>query len=223
MSIISLRDVYKNYEPEGFTVKVLKGINLELKHGDFVAIMGTSGSGKTTLMNIIGLLDTPTSGSYYLDSKEVSRLNDDEMSHLRNKKIGFIFQSFYLIQFSNVLENVLLPAYYSGHDTAKYTKRAIQLLEEFGMMDKKKSKPNQLSGGQQQRVAIARALINDPDIILADEPTGQLDSETSLVIMEYIENLHKMGKTVILVTHDKQTASYANKIINIIDGGIVDN
>ena len=223
MSIISLRDVYKNYEPEGFTVKVLNDINLELKHGDFVAIMGTSGSGKTTLMNIIGLLDTPTSGSYYLDSNEVSKLNDDEMSHLRNKKIGFIFQSFYLIQFSNVLENVLLPAYYSGHDTAKYTKRAIQLLEEFGMMDKKKSKPNQLSGGQQQRVAIARALINDPDIILADEPTGQLDSETSLVIMEYIENLHKMGKTVILVTHDKQTASYANKIINIIDGGIVDN
>jgi ABC-type lipoprotein export system ATPase subunit len=171
-------------------------------------------------MNIIGLLDTPTKGLYLLEGLDVTKLSDNDMSELRNKKMGFIFQSFYLIQYLTILENIMLPIYYSKNNPSKYIKKAYNLLEEFGLLLKIKNKPNQLSGGQQQRVAIARALINDPEIILADEPTGQLDSETSKNILDYICKLNKTGKTIIMVTHDNFVASHAKSIIKIIDGKI---
>lgn len=183
--------------------------------------MGPSGSGKTTLMNIIGMLDTPTSGGYFLDGNDIAHEDDDTLSRLRNRFIGFIFQSFYLIPYSTVLENVLLPIYYSGKDLKHYAELAKELLKQVGLYDKRNNKPNQLSGGQQQRVAIARALINDPEIILADEPTGQLDSETAKGIMDYLSLLNNKGKTIILVTHDITTANYAKRIIKIADGIIV--
>ena len=220
--MIELIDIEKDYYIKGEPAKVLKGINFKINMGDFIAIMGPSGSGKTTLMNIIGLLDTPTKGKYLLDGLDVSTLDDNEMSQLRNKKIGFIFQSFYLIQYLTILENVMLPIYYSKNKPSKFVKRASNLLEEFGLLTKLKNKPNQLSGGQQQRVAIARALINDPEIILADEPTGQLDSETSKNILDYICRLNEKGKTIIIVTHDNVVASYAKSIIKIIDGKIIE-
>ena len=219
--MIELIDIEKDYYIKGEPTKVLKNINFKINIGDFIAIMGPSGSGKTTLMNIIGLLDTPTKGRYLLEGLDVSTLNDNDMSQLRNKKIGFIFQSFYLIQYLTILENVMLPVYYSENKPSKLAKRARHLLEEFGLQTKLKNKPNQLSGGQQQRVAIARALINDPELILADEPTGQLDSETSKSILNYLCRLNNDGKTIIIVTHDNVVASYAKSIIKIIDGKII--
>lgn len=219
--MIELIDIEKDYYIKGEPTKVLKNINFKINMGDFIAIMGPSGSGKTTLMNIIGLLDTPTKGRYLLEGLDVSTLNDNDMSQLRNKKIGFIFQSFYLIQYLTILENVMLPVYYSENKPSKLVKRARHLLEEFGLQTKLKNKPNQLSGGQQQRVAIARALINDPELILADEPTGQLDSETSKSILNYLCRLNNEGKTIIIVTHDNVVASYAKSIIKIIDGKII--
>lgn len=220
--MIDLIELEKDYFIKDESVKVLKGINFKINKGDFIAIMGPSGSGKTTLMNIIGLLDTPTKGLYLLEGMDVSKLNDNDMSKLRNKKMGFIFQSFYLIQYLTILENVMLPVYYSENNPSKYMKRAYNLLEEFGLFLKMKNKPNQLSGGQQQRVAIARALMNDPEVILADEPTGQLDSETSKTILDYICRLNERGKTIIMVTHDNFVASHAKSIIKIIDGKIVE-
>lgn len=222
MALIELMNIEKDYDLKGAVIKVLNGINLTIDEGDFIAIMGPSGSGKTTLMNIIGLLDTPTNGQYFLNSVDVSLLYDDEMSSKRNKMIGFIFQSFYLIHYLNILENVLLPIYYSGYYSSKYVEKVHELLADFGLESKLKNKPNQLSGGQQQRVAIARALINDPQIILADEPTGQLDSETSILILDYIKKLNEAGKTIIMVTHDANVASIAKKIIKLKDGCIVD-
>jgi putative ABC transport system ATP-binding protein len=214
--LIRLENITKRYGENA--PMVLKGIDMNIYPKDFIALMGASGSGKTTLMNIIGLLDTPTSGHYYIENEDVSGMDDESLSAVRNRRIGFIFQSFYLIPYLNVLDNVLLPRFYSGGDMKEGMDRAMMLLQEFGMEDKYKSRPSQLSGGQQQRVAIARALINNPDLILADEPTGQLDSQTSGVIMDFISELPSMGRAVLLVTHDAQTASYAKKKIVIKDG-----
>lgn len=219
--ICVLQEITKTFFVAEQEVKVLKGINLKIKKGEFVAIMGPSGSGKTTLMNIIGCLDTPTTGSYLLLGKEVAHLSDNELSVIRNEHIGFIFQSFFLLPYATVLENVLLPTLYVEKGSSGYKNRAKKILKIVGLEDKLKYKPNQLSGGQQQRVAIARALINDPDLLLADEPTGQLDSKTSTEIMNLLKEMNKQGKTIILITHDKNIASYADRIITIVDGLIV--
>lgn len=219
--ICILQDITKTFHVADQEVKVLKGVNLKIKKGEFVAIMGPSGSGKTTLMNIIGCLDTPTTGSYLLSGKEVANLSDDELSVIRNEHIGFIFQSFFLLPYATVLENVLLPTLYVEKGPSDYKKKAKEILRLVGLEDKLKYKPNQLSGGQQQRVAIARALINDPDLLLADEPTGQLDSKTSSEIMNLLKEMNKRGKTIILITHDQNIASYADRIITIVDGVIV--
>jgi ABC-type lipoprotein export system ATPase subunit len=214
---VELRGITKRYAVEDAPY-VLKNINMNINRGDFLALMGASGSGKTTLMNIIGLLDIPTDGEYLIDGCDVSKMNDKTLSHTRNKRIGFIFQSFYLIPYLSVLDNVLLPKIYTGeriHGTEKF---AMNLLERFGMVGKAKSRPRELSGGQQQRVAIARALVNSPDLILADEPTGQLDSATSEIIMKCIASLPESGTAVLLVTHDQFTASFAQRVVRIKDG-----
>lgn len=219
MAICLLKSITKSYELGGESVEVLKDINLQIETGDFLAIMGPSGSGKTTLMNIIGCLDVPSAGEYYLAGKEVSHLSDDELSLLRNEHIGFIFQSFYLLPYATVLENVLLPTLYVANGSNRdATEDALRLLKLVGLEDRAKFKPNQLSGGQQQRVAIARALVNDAELILADEPTGQLDSKTSGEIMELLAAMNAHGKTVVLITHDRITASYAKRVVHISDG-----
>ncbi len=219
--ICVLEGLTKTFKVADQEVNVLKGVNLKIKKGEFAAIMGPSGSGKTTLMNIIGCLDTPTSGSYILAGKEVAHLSDDELSIIRNEHIGFIFQSFFLLPYATVIENVLLPTLYIERSSIDFKKRAKELLKIVGLEDKIKYKPNQLSGGQQQRVAVARALINDPDLLLADEPTGQLDSKTSAEIMSLLKEMNNKGKTIILITHDQNIASYAHRIITIVDGIIV--
>lgn len=219
--ICILENLTKTFKIGEQEINVLRGINLKIKKGEFAAIMGPSGSGKTTLMNIIGCLDTPTSGVYMLAGKEVSNLSDDELSIIRNEHIGFIFQSFFLLPYATVIENVLLPSLYVEKDSVDYKKRAKEILKLVGLEDKMKFKPNQLSGGQQQRVAIARALINDPDLLLADEPTGQLDSATSTEIMNLLKEMNEKGKTIILITHDQNIARYADRLINIVDGRII--
>lgn len=199
-------------------VEVLKGINLTIENGEFVAVMGTSGSGKTTFLNIIGCLDVPTSGRYLLADSEVSNLTDDQLSEIRNEHIGFVFQNFYLLPYATVLENVLLPTLYVGSRKDNAEKHAMDLLKVVGLEERAKFRPNQLSGGEQQRVAIARALINEPELLLADEPTGQLDSKTATEIMSILKKMHEQGKTVILITHESLIASYAKRIIQIKDG-----
>jgi putative ABC transport system ATP-binding protein len=222
MPLCFMKDVTKTYQIGDEAVAVLRGIDLNIDAGEFVAIMGTSGSGKTTLMNVLGCLDVPTSGQYVLADQEVSRLSDDELSEIRNQHVGFVFQSFYLLPYATVLENVLLPTLYQektkGSDGSK---RALELLRLVGLEDRAHFRPNQLSGGQQQRVAIARALVNDPEILLADEPTGQLDSKTAREIMALLRNMNERGKTVIVVTHDAEIAGYATRTIQIKDGTIV--
>ncbi|SNZ02765.1 putative ABC transport system ATP-binding protein [Persephonella hydrogeniphila] len=218
--IIKLEDITKVYETAGIKTEALKGISLTVYEGEFLSIMGTSGSGKTTLMNIIGCLDTPTSGKYYLLGKDVSQLDDDHLSEIRNRYIGFVFQQFFLIPYLTALENILVPAVYSKEKFSEKEKEAEKLLDMLGLKDKKNNKPSQLSGGQQQRVAIGRALINNPELILADEPTGALDSKTAKEIMNIFVDLNKKGKTIILITHDPQIASYAHRIIKISDGKI---
>lgn len=221
MPLCLLENVRKTYLIGQEEVEVLKGINLRIERGEGVAIMGPSGSGKTTLMNIIGCLDVPTSGEYFLAGKRVTALSDDELSTFRNAHIGFVFQNFYLLPYATVLENVLLPTLYnSRHRESASNRKALELLDLVGLKDRAKFKPNQLSGGQQQRVAIARALVNDPELLLADEPTGQLDSKTAREIMELISGMNTSGKTVILITHDPETASHAGRIIQIRDGVI---
>lgn len=219
--ICIMEGLTKTFKMAEEDVSVLKGINLKIKKGEFAAIMGPSGSGKTTLMNIIGCLDTASTGSYVLAGKEVANLTDDELSVIRNEHIGFIFQSFFLLPYATVIENVLLPTLYIESGSADLKKRAKEILKIVGLEDKIKYKPNQLSGGQQQRVAVARALINDPNLLLADEPTGQLDSKTSAEIMNLLKEMNNQGKTVILITHDQNMAAYAHRIITIIDGVIV--
>lgn len=216
-----MENIRKTYRIGDDEVEVLRGVNLEISSGEFVAIMGTSGSGKTTLMNLIGCLDVPTSGRYILAGREVSKLTDDELSIIRNEHIGFVFQNFYLLPYATVLENVLLPTLYVEGSDADAKNNAVELLRIVGLQDRANFRPNQLSGGQQQRVAIARALINDPEILLCDEPTGQLDSKTSAGIMGVISQMNEKGKTVIVITHDPAVASHAKRIIKISDGVII--
>ncbi len=216
-----MEEITKTYTIGEENVEVLNGINLRIERGEFVAIMGTSGSGKTTLMNIIGCLDIPTSGRYVLADREVSNLTDDELSVIRNEHIGFVFQNFYLLPYATVLENVLLPTLYIEKHNGDAERHAMELLRLVGLQERAKFRPNQLSGGQQQRVAIARALINDPELLLCDEPTGQLDSKTATEIMNLLTEMNKLGKTVIVVTHDENIAAYTKRIIKIKDGTIV--
>jgi putative ABC transport system ATP-binding protein len=216
-----MEDITKTYKIGEENVEVLTGINLRIDRGEFVAIMGTSGSGKTTLMNLIGCLDVPTSGRYVLADSEVSNLTDDELSVIRNEHIGFVFQNFYLLPYATVFENVLLPTLYVEKHKDDAEKHAMELLRLVGLQERAKFRPNQLSGGQQQRVAIARALVNDPDLLLCDEPTGQLDSKTAAEIMNLLTEMNKLGKTVIIVTHDQNIAAYTKRIILIKDGAIV--
>ncbi len=221
MSLIKLTDVNKVFQlDEDLSFQALKDINLEIDKGEFVAIVGPSGSGKSTLMNILGLLDRPTTGSYHLDNQDVAHLKDDHLAKLRNQKLGFVFQSFNLLARTSAEDNVALPLVYSGVSGAERLKRAHKALDAVGLSDKYKSRPSQLSGGQQQRVAIARALVSNPDIIFADEPTGNLDSKSGEEAMELLKKLHKEGKTVVLITHDTVVAKHAHKIIRVKDGEI---
>ncbi len=223
--LIKLENIKKIYNEEREDTKVfaLKGINLEIKKGEFVAIMGASGSGKSTLMNIIGLLDTPSEGEYYLEGKKVNQLSKDELAEIRNKKIGFVFQSFNLLSRTTVFENVKLPLLYNNPRVKEIEikNRVNNSLEMVGLKERKNHLPNQLSGGEQQRVAIARALVNNPPIILADEPTGNLDSERSKEIMNIFSELNRYGITIILVTHEFDIAEYAKRIIEMKDGNIL--
>lgn len=222
--MISTENLEKHYEVGPEKVFALKGINLSIDKGEFVSIMGPSGSGKTTLMNIIGCLDSPSKGDYFLNGKLVSELNDDELAQIRNKEIGFIFQSFNLLARNSALSNVLLPTKYAGLDEKKSLSRAKEMLELVGLSDRTDHAPSELSGGQQQRVAIARALVNEPSIIFADEPTGNLDSKTGQDVMNLLKNLNNNGQTIIIITHEDNIASQSNRIIKIKDGLIeVDN
>lgn len=222
MILAKLTHVNKVYQPDQPTkFQALKNINLTIDQGDFIAIIGASGSGKSTLMNILGLLDKPTSGSYILDGQDTARLSEEHLAGLRNQKIGFVFQSFNLLARTSSLDNVALPLVYSGVPQEERLRRAAQALELVGLKEKLKSVPNQLSGGQQQRVAIARSLINNPGIILADEPTGNLDSKTSLEIIKLFQKLNKEGITIIIITHETNIAKFAKKTIYLKDGGII--
>ena len=220
--MIELKNIKKTYKTGVIEYTALKNINLKINRNDYVALMGTSGSGKSTLMNILGALDTPTSGSYTLQNKAVEQLNDEELSEFRNKEIGFVFQTFNLLPKLNAVENVALPLLYADIPKKERNTRAELMLERVGLTEQKYNKPNEMSGGQRQRVAIARALINNPSIILADEPTGNLDSKTSLEIMQLFKELHQAGNTIILVTHELDIAEYAQKTIVLKDGEIIE-
>ena len=202
------------------TIKALKKIDISIEKNEFVALMGQSGSGKSTLMNILGCLDTPTNGNYHLANKNVSQLNDNSLAEIRNKEIGFVFQSFNLLPKSTALENVMLPLIYSGYDKKERVEKALTALKKVNLSDRVNHRPNELSGGQRQRVAVARALVNNPSIILADEPTGNLDSATSEEIMALFKDIHKNGNTIIIVTHEEDIAQYAHRIIRLRDGEI---
>jgi ABC-type lipoprotein export system ATPase subunit len=225
MNLIDLKDIYKTYNLGEIDVPVLKGISMSIKKGEMVSLMGASGSGKSTLMNILGCLDRPTSGEYWLDGEEISRVTNDQRAMIRNKKIGFVFQSFNLLPRTSALENVIMPLTYTAdHLTDKEKlERGREMLGKFGLSDRMHHEPSKLSGGQQQRVAIARALINCPPVIFADEPTGNLDSRTSEEVLQMFKRLNEEdGITVILVTHDAEVARYSQKVIHIHDGLVVD-
>jgi len=219
-NVIEIRGITRDFKLGQETVHVLKGIDLDIKRGDYLAIMGPSGSGKSTLMNLLGCLDTPTSGSYILNGKDVSQMSDDELADIRNTEIGFVFQTFNLLPRTTALENVALPMIYAGKSKTDRKDRASQVLTDVGLADRMDHKPNQLSGGQRQRVAVGRALVNNPSIILADEPTGNLDSKTSVEIMALFDAIHANGNTVILVTHEEDIAAHAKRIIRLRDGMI---
>ncbi|NOZ46155.1 MAG: ABC transporter ATP-binding protein [Chlorobi bacterium] len=219
-TIITINNLVKNYLVGIQVVRAVRAVNLQIKQNEYVAIMGPSGSGKSTLMNIIGCLDTPTSGEYILNGRLVGKLHDDKLAEIRNKEIGFVFQTFNLMPRYSALENVMLPMIYAGKSKQEREKRALEVLNDVGLSDRITHKPNELSGGQRQRVAIARALVNKPSIILADEPTGNLDSKTSLEIMHLFDQIHKNGNTVILVTHENDIAEYAKRVVKLMDGQI---
>jgi len=216
--IIETKNLKRLFQVGSETVEALKGINLSVEKGEFVSIMGPSGSGKTTLMNIIGCLDTPSQGTYYLNNQLVNELDDDELASIRNKEIGFVFQSFHLLAKNSALNNVMLPMKYAGVKESEAEKRAINVLDKVGLSDRTSHAPSELSGGQQQRVAIARALVNNPSIIFADEPTGNLDSQTGDDVMNLFKELNSQGQTIILITHEEDVARQSKRIINIRDG-----
>ncbi len=216
--MIKTTDLTKEYEVGSQSVKALNGINLSVEKGEFLSIMGPSGSGKTTLMNIIGCLDTPTKGTYYLNNKSVSELSDDELAHIRNDEIGFVFQSFHLLARNSALDNVMLPLKYAGTTKKDAIKRSQEALNKVGLSDRSSHSPSELSGGQQQRVAIARALVNKPSILFADEPTGNLDSKTGDDVMKLFKELNDAGQTIILITHEDSIAKQSSRIITIMDG-----
>jgi putative ABC transport system ATP-binding protein len=218
MKIIETSSISKKYVMGSEVIEALKSITISINKGEYVAFMGPSGSGKSTLMNIVGCLDTPTSGSYILNNKDVSDMSENELAEIRNKEIGFVFQTFNLLPRSTSLENVALPLIYAGYNKADRTEKAMEALRSVGLGDRSKHKPNELSGGQRQRVAIARALVNDPSIVLADEPTGNLDTKTSYEIMDLFEDLHSKGNTIIMVTHEEDIAQYSHRIVRLRDG-----
>jgi putative ABC transport system ATP-binding protein len=218
--IIRLVDITKYYKVGTQIVKALNGITLNIYKNEYIALMGASGSGKSTLMNILGCLDTPTDGHYTLNKKDVSKLDDNRLAEIRNKEIGFIFQTFNLLPRSTALENVMLPLVYAGFNKADRLEKAKKTLDDVQLSDRIDHRPNELSGGQRQRVAVARALVNDPSIILADEPTGNLDSKTSIEMMGLFEHIHKLGNTVIVVTHEEDIAKHAHRIIRLVDGEV---
>lgn len=216
--IIHLSDIRKNYFLGRQVIEVLKGISLDIYKNEYVALMGPSGSGKSTLMNILGCLDTPTGGTYVLNGKDVSRMSDNDLADVRNQEIGFVFQQFNLLPRLTAVENVALPLVYAGVPKKERMEKAMQVLEKVSLADRSHHRPNEMSGGQNQRVAIARALVNDPSIILADEPTGNLDTKTSYEIMDIFEQIHAGGNTVVLVTHEEDIANHARRIIRLRDG-----
>jgi len=217
-TIIELRDIRRDFPLGAEVVKVLKGISLTIEKNEYVALMGPSGSGKSTLMNLIGCLDTPTSGEYTLNGKSVGSMVDNELAEIRNQEIGFVFQTFNLLPRSTALDNVALPLIYAGWNKKDRIERAEEVLGMVGLADRMTHRPNQLSGGQRQRVAVARALVNNPSLILADEPTGNLDSKTSEEIMELIANIHANGNTIVLVTHEEEIAERAKRLVRLRDG-----
>lgn len=221
--LLNIQNIYKNYGKEPMIVPVLKDVSLEVVQGDYIAIMGPSGSGKTTLMNIIGCLDRASLGTYLFEDEDISEMNDDALSDFRLNKIGFVFQNFNLLSSETAQENVALPLIYAGIDKEKRNQRAIDVLNKVGLQDRISFKPSQLSGGQKQRVAIARAIINNPKILLADEPTGALDQASGKQVMELFKSLNDEGVTIIMITHDANVASHAKKIFHIIDGEIIEN
>jgi putative ABC transport system ATP-binding protein len=219
-NVIELKDVRKTYVLGTQIINALDGVSLDILTNEYVALMGPSGSGKSTLMNVLGCLDVPSNGEYWLNGKDVSKLNDDQLAHIRNKEIGFVFQTFNLLPRLTALENVILPLIYAGKSSKERNEKGKHVLEIVGLQDRMHHKPNELSGGQRQRVAIARALVNNPSIILADEPTGNLDTKTSVEIMNIFGDIHKQGNTVILVTHEEDIAAYAHRVVRLRDGKI---
>ncbi|SDH86244.1 ABC transporter ATP-binding protein [Winogradskyella thalassocola] len=219
-NVIEIRNIIRDFKLGQEIVHVLKGIDLDIKRGEYVAIMGPSGSGKSTLMNLLGCLDTPTAGSYNLNGNDVSQMSDDELADIRNTEIGFVFQTFNLLPRTTALDNVALPMVYAGFSKKDRIARATEVLTNVGLADRMDHKPNQLSGGQRQRVAVGRALVNKPSIILADEPTGNLDSKTGIEIMKLFGDIHAAGNTVIMVTHEEDIAAHAKRVIRLRDGVI---